>query len=245
MEQVARIYRSRRLAQVVFWGGVIVSAKVFLSILSQYAWYFPPDFDASPFLAGRRYTFAGLYRAAFYLHLAAGPIALILGTFLLLSGLFGGLRGDGASRLVRVHRAIGKLQFAVVMLAVVPSGVVMSFQAYAGPIAEIGFIVQSILTGVAMTAAAVLAYSGDIPAHRRWATRCYLLLWSPLLLRVVAGVMIVSNLESETTYRLNAWLSWLIPLLVYETRLLFKSTDRVFLPRPLNFSRSPNERDYR
>ncbi|QEF96487.1 hypothetical protein Mal15_05150 [Stieleria maiorica] len=221
MEPLAHTHRSERLAKVLrnvlFWGCVIVSAKVFLAILYQYRWYFPPDFDASPFLAGRRFTFVGLYRGAFYLHLAAGPTALVLGTFLIFSG--------GKTHWQRLHAMLGKTQFAVVITMVVPSGLVMSLQAYAGIIAETGFIVQSILTGVTMAAAAFLARSGKFAAHRRWATRCYLLLWSPLLLRVVAGLLIVSNLESEWTYRLNAWLSWLAPLAVYELVLMSSSAE--------------------
>ncbi|MDV6029098.1 MAG: DUF2306 domain-containing protein [Phycisphaera sp. RhM] len=212
MEQNAHPNRSGRLTRVLFWGGVIVSIKVFLSILYQYRWYFPADFDASPFLAGRRFSFVGLYRWAFYLHLFAGPAALMLGTFLLYSG--------GKSRWRRVHRTAGKTQCALIGLMVVPSGLVMSLQAYAGPIAQLGFIVQSILTGMTILVAVSFVRAGNLAAHRRWATRCYLLLWSPLLLRVVAGLMIVSNLESEWTYRLNAWLSWLVPLAVYEWVLI-------------------------
>lgn len=220
MEQEAPSNRSLRLTQVVFWGCVIVSTKVFLSILYQYQWYFPADFDASPFLSGRRFTFTGLYRSAFYVHIAAGPIALLLGTFLIVSG--------GKRRWIRVHRCGGKALLLVVLLAVVPSGFVMSGQAYAGPIAEAGFYVQSLLTGLTVVAAGILARSGNIIAHRRWATRCYILLWSPLLLRMIAGLMIVFSLESEWTYRINAWFSWLVPLATYEVvhrRLTARSPD--------------------
>ncbi|MCA9137149.1 MAG: DUF2306 domain-containing protein [Planctomycetales bacterium] len=208
MEHGTHANRFNRLKQVVFWGVMIVSVKVFLSILYQYQWYFPPDFDASPFLAGRRFTFAGLYRGAFYLHLAAGPIALILGTFLMASGGKPGWR--------RLHRTIGKTQLIVVLTTVVPSGLVMSMQAYGGIVSQAGFVVQSILTGLTIVCAAAMASVGNLVSHRRWAMRCYLLLWSPLLLRIVAGVLIVSKMESEWTYRVNAWLSWVLPIAVYE-----------------------------
>lgn len=211
MEQPTHTNRFRRLKQVVFWGCVLVSAKVFLSILYQYRWYFPPDFDASPFLAGRRFTFTGLYRGAFYVHLVAGPLALIFGTFLMTTG--------GRAGWNRLHRAIGKTQLLVVWGSVVPSGLIMSMQAYGGTVSQTGFVVQSVLTGLTILYAAILARGGNVASHRRWATRCYILLWSPLLLRVVAGLMIVSNFESEWTYRLNAWLSWLLPLAVYEWSL--------------------------
>ena len=208
MVRTAGADRMRLLRRVAFWGTVVVSAKVFLSILYQYRWYFPPDFDASPFLAGRRFTFAGIYVPAFYLHLFVGPAALLIGTFLIFTG--------SRPRYRSAHRRSGKLLFAIVLLGVVPSGLVMSLQAYAGPIAEIGFIVQSLLTGITIVVAAQHAVKGNVVVHRRWAARCYILLWSPLLLRTIAGVLIVLNAESEWNYRLNAWGSWLVPLLIYE-----------------------------
>ena len=148
--------------------------KVFLSILYQYRWYFPADFDSSPFLSGRRFTFTGLYRSVFYVHIVAGPIA------------------------------------------------------------EEGFFVQSMLTGVTAVAAGVMARSGNLIAHRRWASRCYLLLWSPLFLRMIAGLTIVFSVESEWTYRINAWFSWLVPLACYEVhqwrlRLRWSGTPRLSL----------------
>lgn len=203
-----RTVRRAACLAMIQWACVILSLKFFLMILYQYRWYFPPDFDLSPFLSGRRYTFGGSYAFAFYLHLATSPIALALGTFLLASG--------GRSRWRRIHRIAGKLQLVIVLLGVVPSGLMMSQQAYAGWISEYGFICQSLLTAVTLVLAAAHAARGRIDPHRRWATRCYLLLWSPLLLRAIAGITIVTGTESEWSYRFNAWLSWLAPLVLHE-----------------------------
>lgn len=182
----------------------VVSCKAFLELLYQYRWYLPPDFDASPFLSGRRYSFTEMYASAFYLHLVGGPVSLILGTWLMLSGL--------RRRAGPLHRFLGRLQLAVILLAVVPSGVAMAFRAYGGFPSQSGFLTLSLLTGWTGMAAAWTARNRQLTAHRRWATRCYALLWSPLLLRLVAGMMIVTGLESELTYQLNAWFSWLVPL---------------------------------
>ena len=53
--------------------------------------------------------------------------------------------------------------------------------------------------------------------HQRWASRCFLFLCSPLLLRLISGAAIVMQLESDAFYRFNAWGSWLIPLAILET----------------------------
>jgi hypothetical protein len=52
--------------------------------------------------------------------------------------------------------------------------------------------------------------------HERWATRCFLLLMSPLILRIASGVFIALHWEHPLLYVGNAWLSWLVPLAVYE-----------------------------
>jgi hypothetical protein len=60
------------------------------------------------------------------------------------------------------------------------------------------------------------ASKGRIVQHQRWASRCFLLLISPLVFRVVSGGLIVTGWESPPAYCLNAWLSWLVPLTIYE-----------------------------
>lgn len=180
-----------RLRNVVFWGFIILSVKVFLAILYEYQWYFPADFDASSFLGGRQYTFEGVYRAAFYVHVITSPVALLMGTFLIVTG---GMFDKGNVRLKRWHRIAGRVQAANVLGFVVPSGFVMAFEAYAGPFTAAGFFVLSIATGVTMLSAIWYAMRKDFAAHRLWATRCFVLLWSPLLLRMIAGITMASCL---------------------------------------------------
>lgn len=192
---------------VVLVAAGVLLAKVLLAILWEYRWYFPADFDAS-FLSGRRYTFDGVYRVAFYTHIISGPVALLLGLFLILSG--------PRVRFSRLHRVVGRVLAAIVLVIVVPSGLVMASEAYAGPIAGWGFASLSIATGVSIAAAAYFARKRQLALHQRWAGRCFILLCSPLLLRVISGAVIAMQLESDWSYRFNAWASWLLPLAVFE-----------------------------
>ncbi len=56
--------------------------KVTFSIVQNYPGYLPPDFTAE-FLRGRKAYFFGSYRWAFYPHLLAGPVSLVVGMVLL------------------------------------------------------------------------------------------------------------------------------------------------------------------
>jgi hypothetical protein len=207
---VTAIDGSRRLGKLRALAAIAVALlffKILLSILVEYRWYFPADFENSAFLSGRRYSFFGIYRAAFYAHIISGPLAVLLGSFLILTG--------GRSRYRHLHRPAGKLQMLIVLI-VVPSGLVMARQAYGGSIAALGFSSLSIATGACAMAAVYCAVTRRFRIHQRWATRCFILLTSPLLLRLINGAVVAMQLESDFSYRLNAWLSWLIPLAIYE-----------------------------
>ncbi|MEM6472013.1 MAG: DUF1559 domain-containing protein [Planctomycetota bacterium] len=188
----------------------LLSLKVFLAILWQYRWYFPPDFDASPFLSGRRYTFDAVYQTAFYGHLASSPLALILAVASLVTSRF---RGSA-----RWHRRLGYTQFVLVFVFVVPTSLMMSVRAYGGTPAVCGFVVQSLLTMSFCLLTAITAMRRSLESHRIWAIRLCLLLWSPILLRLIAGTLILLQAESQLAYQVNAWVSWLLPLALFETR---------------------------
>jgi uncharacterized membrane protein len=181
--------------------------KVLASIVWEYRFYFPPNFDAA-FLIGREKTFVGIYRIAFYTHILAGPVVVILSAALMLTG--------GKSRFRKFHRWVGRLLVVMVLVSIVPSGFVMSQYALSGPVAGIGFALQTFATATASVAAIQFARAKMFALHQRWAIRCFILLCSPLVFRVVGGTLVVFDLESSLAYTLNAWLSWLVPLGVFE-----------------------------
>ncbi len=208
-------HRTSRLRTIAACVVAVLFVKVLLAILYEYRWYFPADFDSSSFLIGRRDTFFGLYRTAFYAHIISGPVAIVVGAWLMLSG--------GRLRFSKLHRWAGRTQILIVLAVVVPSGFVMGLQATAGPIAAYGFATLSIATAVSAAAAVYFALARKFQSHQRWAGRCFVLLCSPLLLRLISGALIVLQLESDWFYRLNAWISWLIPLMIYEAYLTYMS----------------------
>ncbi len=200
--------RIARLRWIVAAAGVVLLVKVLLGILAEYWWYFPADFEQSAFLSGRRHSFGGWYAAAFYVHILCGPPAVLLSLWMIASG--------GRPRLARWHRLAGKLLAAIVLVLVVPSGLFLARQAYAGPPAAAGFAALSLATGGCTAATAWLAATKRFRLHQRLAAWCFILLVSPLVLRLASGLAIVMEWESALFYQLNAWLSWLVPLAGYE-----------------------------
>jgi hypothetical protein len=216
-----------RPVTVLVAAAAILALKVLVTIVWEYQRYFPADFE-SAFLSGKRAFFHGGYRFAFYAHILVGPATIVLAAILLHSGF--------RQSYQYLHRSVGRIQAAFVLLVLVPSGLVMSVKAYAGPIASAGFATLSLATAVTMVLAIDRARRGLLLSHRRWAVRTAILLTSPLFSRVIAGAAITMNLETETFYWINAWVSWLVPLVGYEMLLQFRSGYRFGSPRLVSSS---------
>ncbi len=106
-----------RLQQLVKWLILLLILKVVSSVVLGYVDYFPPNFQAS-FLLGREAYFYGSYQFAFYPHLIAGPLSIVLGMLLLNNQL--------RRRFPGWHRLGGRIQVVNVLGVVVPSGLWMA-----------------------------------------------------------------------------------------------------------------------
>lgn len=186
----------------------LLFAKVFLSTLNQYRFYFPADFE-SEFLSLRRRIFHGLYWAAFYAHIISAPAAILAGLFLVVSG--------HEMRFRKIHRRAGHLLSAIVLALVRPSGLILAVYAPAGHIAQGSLATLATGTAACLIMAIRQARLRKFRTHRWWALRCFILLCSPLLLRLITGFVIVTRIDPDLADRHNPWLSWLIPLAGFET----------------------------
>jgi hypothetical protein len=188
--------------------GVLI-LKVTTSVLSNYPNYFPPNF-ASDFLRGRESYFPGGYQWAFYTHIVSGPLALILGLVLLAE--------RSRARYPKWHRYLGRLQVACVLLLVTPSGLWMAYYAAAGPIAAVGLAALAIATATCVSLGAWSAVKGRFANRRRWMWRCYLLLCSAVVLRLIGGLATVTGVAAPWFDPLATWMCWLVPLVAFELR---------------------------
>ncbi len=199
--------RSSTLSRVLAFLAGLLIVKVTVGIVLKYGDYFPPNFE-SDFLRGREPYFSGSYHWAFYTHIASGPIALILG-LILISEQF-------RLRFPKWHRSLGRIQALGVLFLVAPSGLWMAFHAEAGPIAVLGFAALAVVTAITVALGWRSAVKRRFADHRRWMWRCFLLLCSAVVLRLVVGLATVTGLQSEWLDPLTAWASWLLPLSAFE-----------------------------
>jgi len=58
--------------------------------------------------------------------------------------------------------------------------------------------------------------------------RTFILLCSAVVLRMIGGLATVAHFDAEWLYPLSTWVSWLVPLLVFESsRLLNPPLERI------------------
>ncbi len=194
--------RFYKLIFVLKWVVVFVILKVLVGIVSNYPDYFPPDYDAD-FLLGREGHFYGVYRIAFYVHLLTTPFALVNGLVLMNESL--------RRSFSKQHRRLGRLQVYVVLLLVVPSSLWMSAFTLSGRVAGAGFALLALITGFCMIMGWKRAVEKNFKAHRYWMTRCFVMLCSAIVLRLMSGIATELIPNAMWTYPFAAWSAWLIP----------------------------------
>lgn len=103
-----------------------------------------------------------LWRAALYVHVPSALFALPACTVLLSNRV--------RARVPRFHRWLGRITGALILLAVVPSGLYLAFFATGGLITTLGFWLTGLITFVAMAKSIASARAGNMKAHRRFST---------------------------------------------------------------------------
>lgn len=186
---------------------IVLILKTIFSVILNLPDYFSPNFNHD-FLRGRETHFFGSYQYAFYVHILAGPCSLIFGLLLVNQNL--------RRRSAIIHRCLGRLQVSCILILVVPSGLWMSRYAQSGPNATIAFTLLSLATGLTATMGWRYAVKGDFASHQRWMIRCFTLLCSAVVIRVLGGVASIAGVIWPHFDALSAWLCWTIPLAILE-----------------------------
>src|SRR5581483_8443533 len=107
------------------------------------------------------------------------------------------------------HRTLGKTQILLVLLLLTPSGLWMAYYAETGAIAAVGFSLLAIATGLCALFGWRSAVNRRFAEHRRWMWRCFLLLCSAVVIRLIGGLTLVTGYGGDWSYPLVAWASWL------------------------------------
>jgi len=147
-----------------------------------------------------------LYQLVFYIHVAFGSVALLLGPW----QFFKRLR----TKRRRLHRILGKVYVFSCLLGAI-AGFCLAFFATGGPIGKMGFAFAGIFWFLPTYLAYQKVVIGDIVSHEKWMIASFAMTFAAVTLRVWLGILIgVFGLSYIHAYEVVAWLSWVPNLFV-------------------------------
>lgn len=189
---------SRRIGWAIVW--LVLGTISIDFLLTVYGKYHHPDPGA--------YTMFWPRRGWLWTHLAGGALTIVLGPLQFLT------RWPRAYP--RLHRWTGRVYMVGMLVACTgATGLIATSPA--------PFEIRSAFAATALAwlttalIALIAIHRGRALPHRRWMIRNYLVTLSPITFRIFLQVQIAMGLApSPQTIAALLWLSWLLPLLIYE-----------------------------
>ncbi|MCC7030180.1 MAG: DUF2306 domain-containing protein [Chitinophagaceae bacterium] len=154
------------------------------------------------------------YRIAFFTHVYTALFVLPAG-FIQFSPFL-------LKHFKKLHRLSGWIYTGFVLILVAPSGFVMGLYANGGPTSQISFCLLALLWFYSTLMAIVSIRKKDITGHRKWMIRSFALTLSAISLRAWKYILVyLFHPAPMDNYRMVAWLSWVVNLLIAEI-IIFK-----------------------
>jgi uncharacterized membrane protein len=153
------------------------------------------------------------YRIAFFTHVYTSMLVLPAGFIQFNAWLL--------KKYKSLHRLSGWIYVVFVLLCVAPSGFIMGLYANGGISSQVSFCLLSVLWFYSTLQALLFIKKNDFSSHRKWMIRSFALTLSAITLRAWKYILVyLFHPAPMDTYRLVAWLSWVVNLLVAEIIIL-------------------------
>jgi len=193
---------------------VVAFLALFLFYITIPYWSFRPDIN---FLLEKEAVVNYMpWRAAFYIHILGGCLAIALGPFQFLKYI--------RKNFVKAHRLMGKIYVSSILFIAAPTGLYMALFAEGGWLSSIGFTLMAVLWFYTTWVAYRKIRERDFVAHRQWMIRSYAVTFSAVTLRLwVPCLSMLTEVGHETIIVLTSWISWFFNLLFAEFFIFFRS----------------------
>jgi uncharacterized membrane protein len=134
-------------------------------------------------------------------------------------------------RTPRFHRWLGRVTGVVVLFALVPSGLYMSWFAKGGLLSTIGFALSGVIVAVAMVQGVRAARAGRYVAHRRWVLHVLAQLSVAVTSRAMLFAFDAAAFDEILAYLISLWVPVigsfaLVELVLTRTRTRIASPTR-------------------
>lgn len=230
---------SEKIIKISLLTVIILSVYAMASIAFPY--FIPPFPTDIDFLAQKPDWLLGQkhYMTAFYIHISSSVLVLAAGLTQFSKTLM--------YKYPKWHRNIGKFYVFTVLLLSGPTGFLMAFYGSGGLLAQIAFVLQALLWWGFTYMAYMSIRKKQLKKHGEFMLRSYAMAFSAITLRV--GTYLVSWYKFQMEIRcpdefynmlcypnfyiLEAWLSWILNLIIAEI-LIFAGIMNYFFMKNKN-----------
>jgi uncharacterized membrane protein len=185
----------------IAWRAVVVLLTLDIAMDSALRYFTGTEPPPPPILAN------GFANPFLVVHVAAGVTALLVGPLQFVSLI--------RARWPAFHRATGRVYIAGCAIGV-PTGLMLALGTTAGPVAGLGFAVQSLLWALFTWLACRAILERRFDDHREWMLRSYAITSSAITLRLMLPASTFLGFEFVEAYRVIAWLTWTTNLALFE-----------------------------
>lgn len=142
-----------------------------------------------------------LFRLGFYVHITSSLWVMATGLVQFFPRLW--------VRQRVLHRTLGKVYVASILVLAAPSGLILALYANGGLVAKVGFTMQCLVWWLSTWQAYRTARQRQWQAHTDWMLRSYLVTLAAMSLRLESfGMFYLLHTKPIETYLTVTWLSW-------------------------------------
>jgi hypothetical protein len=166
-----------------------------------------------------------VWRACFYIHVAAGAFCILTAIIQFSSWLL--------RKRKRIHVISGRIYVFVVLVLGAPTGFYMTFFAKGGYAEKAAFMLMALFWFFSTYKGFTTAVrEKNFVAHKHWMIRSYAMALTAVTFRVYHYVFMIAGVGHFTNYTVSLWISILGNALVAEIVILYsaKKIQRLFLP---------------
>ena len=201
-----------KYSKYLLWIGYIYFSYLLLLITLQ---YIPYDTDVAFLRIKQEVIVLNHYKIAFFTHVYTSIFLMIFGAFQFSNYIL--------RKYIKLHRISGRIYVGILLLLSGPSGLVMSYYANGGLLAQVSFLLLSTFWMLFTFLSLYFILKKQVIKHQKFAIRGFALTLSAISLRLFKYLLVFffEPLPMDA-YRIAAWSGWTFNLLVAEIIIYYK-----------------------
>ncbi len=201
-----------KYSKYLLWIGYIYFSYLLLLITLQ---YIPYDTDVAFLRIKQEVIVLNHYKIAFFTHVYTSIFLMIFGAFQFSNYI--------QRKYIKLHRISGRIYVGILLLLSGPSGLVMSYYANGGLLAQVSFLLLSTFWMLFTFLSLYFILKKQVIKHQKFAIRGFALTLSAISLRLFKYLLVFffEPLPMDA-YSIAAWSGWTFNLLVAEIIIYYK-----------------------